>query len=874
MIRRIVSLCSAFILMYSAFAHAGLLPNMSEGKAFSTTDSDSSYAKYANAIFLVEEQNQISFGSSSPEEEKPCELTELSLPAYCVTAAESCKKDNVTYYSNSCQTCSAGYVAQNGICKENDCSDYFSESSNIEGCSRTSECQSALQKFYKCAGCKSQGWTSDGNGGCEKKSCDVDNYPYHNADPDWRPEVCKTVSTPCYSGDEAWYGCTECNAGYISSQGYCIASNCPGYADSCPAHGVCENTCQSGDQTKYKLSYCEEGYEITQAAVERCDAITCQNPPYYSSTSLDETIGAVISCKPGNGDPVYGYESCLENQGYFLRNGRCVEAWCYYINYDSNTHMGTYQKTRPAIEEFINSYVNTANTVEPESCYPSYKCITPDGAVYYSDSCTDCKTGYTFDDNTGLCKNDVCDRNIYPYSTSEWNCYANESNGEFCDYCTDSTGTYMAVHCNEGYEDVPDASLVGCLPVDCTKAPYIDRDTTSDPNVLAHCSNVTFCQTNGQYLKCTECEDGYTLTQNPSHVCEMTECTYNNMAPIEHCTNESSCQKSGETYYSGSCSSCESGYELSGGVCSPLCDRNVYTYNTSSNTCSVGNNGTCNTCKDSTGTYFQAVCHAGKTLSVTSGNVKCTCDRSIYEYDSTWQCYVNNVDTFGTCEYCTDNSGTYMSLTCPSGTKPHPEAGRVACVEGCVGSRTNEHCTASTNCTTGGETYYTCSACESGYTLIKGGCHKESEGCTYQGTSSEHCNTVNYCTDSNGVLHYQCTSCSEEGFYVENDECHRCPDGWRPDGAKCVKYDGDEACLASKLSYTESGVSSGYCSNYSMCYRYEATASHLATLPSGSIPEPTKIYYYCSTCNSGYTHCANGKCINWDGVSPRPHCPL
>lgn len=104
------------------------------------------------------------------EETAPiCEYTSATLPAGCSIATDSCSKDGVTYYSNSCATCYTGYSLSSGNCSKT--------------CTYTA--------------------TS-------------------------KPSNCKTVSScqlASASGTTTYYKCTKCNDGYNLSSGYCSAIN-------------------------------------------------------------------------------------------------------------------------------------------------------------------------------------------------------------------------------------------------------------------------------------------------------------------------------------------------------------------------------------------------------------------------------------------------------------------------------------------------------------------------------------------------------------------------------------------------------------------------------------------------------------------------
>ena len=83
----------------------------------------------------------------------------------------------------------------------------------------------------------------------------------------------------------------------------------------------------------------------------------------------------------------------------------------------------------------------------------------------------------------------------------------------------------MAVTCSlEDYSPDPYAGRVGCvMNANCPTegVGWIHRDTFgTDPNIMAHCANLRWCQFESSYAKCYKCDDGYTLTHNPAHVCE------------------------------------------------------------------------------------------------------------------------------------------------------------------------------------------------------------------------------------------------------------------------------------------------------------------------------------------------------------------
>ena len=224
-----------------------------------------------------------------------------------VGVADTCPDQYGDHYCYTSCHANNGYV-HNGSCGcyPQDCSGYPSGTAEIPGCLGVDSCISTQGTRYKCVECNPQGWESDGNGGCQPLVCDNHEFPYHDADPNWRPTVCKVEPLVCYAGDDTYYGCEECNPGYIQDHGLCDIITCGQdfNLDACPEHGIC-TPCQSGSNPeKYKLTDCEGNYILNNNICEIGDCM----PGYGNLEEISDGDKTYYTYRPDeNGE-------CLANK--------------------------------------------------------------------------------------------------------------------------------------------------------------------------------------------------------------------------------------------------------------------------------------------------------------------------------------------------------------------------------------------------------------------------------------------------------------------------------------------------------------------------------------------------------------------------------
>ena len=234
----------------------------------------------------------------NPEDTGVCNTNQYPYngsPDERVGVADTCPDQYGDHYCYTSCHANNGYVHDGSCgCYPQDCSGYPSETAEIPGCLGVDSCTPPQgETRYKCVECNPQGWESDGNGGCQPLVCDNNDFPYHDTDPDWRPTVCKGEPLVCYAGDDTYYGCEECNPGYIQDHGLCDIITCGQdfNLDACPEHGIC-TPCQSGSNPeKYKLTGCEEGYSLNKKgdAPSTCEISCNVGDIYYSDDTCSST---------------------------------------------------------------------------------------------------------------------------------------------------------------------------------------------------------------------------------------------------------------------------------------------------------------------------------------------------------------------------------------------------------------------------------------------------------------------------------------------------------------------------------------------------------------------------------------------------------
>ena len=314
--KRILLVCSMFILLFTALAHADISHhNTSLFNAKSkhlSVEKKSTFTKYAGVVFITEYGKDTAFSTLTyPKAPIVCSSSQFPLgvsPEHCCHVETCTDSNSITHYG--CTTCCPGYQKTNNACSPNDCSDYELESCEIEHCvylesgdchKKVDSCQKGEDKVYKCLECE-QGYEVNSSGGCSAIVCNSTLYPYPS-----RPTICSGELLVCRGGDNLYYGCEACEFGYIKSGGQCIETVCASeYSESsCPAHGTCD-TCQSGETTKYKLTGCDPTYELnaggTACVRQKAFAFEVTTTAANQSVSVYLTGKASIDWGDGNAE--------------------------------------------------------------------------------------------------------------------------------------------------------------------------------------------------------------------------------------------------------------------------------------------------------------------------------------------------------------------------------------------------------------------------------------------------------------------------------------------------------------------------------------------------------------------------------------------
>jgi len=288
------------------------------------------------------------------------------------------------------------------------------------------------------------------------------------------------------------------------------------------------------------------------------------------------------------------------------------------------------------------------------------------------------------------------------------------------------------------------------------------------------------------------------------------------------------------------CTSCISGYVLSGSTCSSSCGNGQYLVSGTS-TCAPctglcancsGDATTCNSCTAdnlyySNNCYAPSACPNGTVAQ--SGNGICApCQSPCASCSST-------VDSCTACiaGYYYDATTSSCVTTCPAGTAP-----------------TGSSCTACQSpCANCSSTTMTCTGCIEGASLYQSSCYAPEDcpaGTVSIGSSCESCESA--CATCNGTTSV-CTSCPTDQ-YLYNDDCYTsCPAaGTFVSGSTCAPCDPScSSCVGSATTCTACNTTSA------TPILYGSTCS--ATCPVGTYVDAG--LFQCLSCTSPCSACTS-----------------
>ena len=224
---------------------------------------------------------------SAPQNNAECTRVNPPAPGLTCYSCTACSSD-FTYDSSNC---SGDYVTSGSSCggRYNQCTcdpSKFQVSSS-GGCpsgqktdlSASCKAPSDTDTYYKCIedlcygiilknACETQGDycvpSDQCPAGCEQCIDRCQGYKSY--------EGAIECDNGCMNASDQISGCSglckagstckpiTCDEGYELSGDTCVPKACSGYLDTCPAHALCNDTCQSGETVKYKPTGCSSGY--------------------------------------------------------------------------------------------------------------------------------------------------------------------------------------------------------------------------------------------------------------------------------------------------------------------------------------------------------------------------------------------------------------------------------------------------------------------------------------------------------------------------------------------------------------------------------------------------------------------------------------
>ena len=370
---------------------------------------------------------------------------------------------------------------------------------------------------------------------------------------------------------------------------------------------------EKADGTKSNSGYwrytrCNAGYSYKSGECPPTEVDTSKYP--FTQGELNEEIGEV-ECVQSAQNVYCGYKSC--NEGWDINSGNCIVHDCGsaypYTSCDTNgtcgecksgehtkysaptCNLGWYTSGGNCVENDCSAFSSATSSIT--GCSSSSSCLSGVKTTY---KCDNCYTGYEVE-------NGVCNKTCTYTTTSKPNNCAIATGS--CQLGSASgTTTYYATTCqtcNNGYE----VSSGSCIAAACTGYDSTSTSITGCQTVSSACLSGT----TNKY-KCNTCYTGYSLT---SGKCNKT-CTYTKTSKPSNCKTVSSCQlgsASGTTtYYSSSCTTCNTGYTVSNGSCVVSCS---YTRTTKPSNCSSAAS-----CSKNGTTYYSSTCsqcNSGYSLS-------------------------------------------------------------------------------------------------------------------------------------------------------------------------------------------------------------------------------------------------------------------
>lgn len=277
------------------------------------------------------------------------------------TSYDSCTSPSGTFYT--CKGCSSGYTLTNGVCVANTCT---STNTSKTGCTEYDTCTTPTGNFYTCSACADTYTLTDGV--CIATSCSSTNtsktgcknyesctslagvfYTCSECDKGYQKSGdscikntcsgvkgtsianCKTLSTPCYSGEDEYHTCSACNGGYTLSSGTCVANQNPPVENVAGTGYIFKNTSGTGHSVDINFSTYTNNDNIsittkdyaTQSPIDASDYINknwskwIDRTNFFVFSNVNDTVIPNFINK-GTLEIQYSEDDNLQNQAVIL----------------------------------------------------------------------------------------------------------------------------------------------------------------------------------------------------------------------------------------------------------------------------------------------------------------------------------------------------------------------------------------------------------------------------------------------------------------------------------------------------------------------------------------------------------------------------
>jgi len=532
-------------------------------------------------------------------------------------------------------------------------------------------------------------------------------------------------SNPCLSYPCST--CTPCNSACDACSGGTSASclSCPnGYylsSNQCPA---CDSTCKTCETNSTNCLSCNSGQFLNTASN------TCQtNCPIqdYGDTDTNTCQPCSSICGSCSGSSTTCI-TCNATAGYYLSGTTCllcnnICATCQTTSTNCTSCSGTYLQNNTCQSTCPTGYYERSDYT-CQLCDTSCSTCSAGGST----NCNSCPTGYYLSPSTtGGCM--ICDVTCNTCNTTSTTCLScNSGTYLYSNTCptTCPNGYYKSISdntcktCDTSCAECSAAGSSACTG--CATGYYLTAE-----NQCSVCSGCASCVTTA--TNCLSCSGTTYLNGNTCvAICPNGEWPRSSDNTCQNC--DSSCQTCVSPGTSTSCSTCNSGFYISGTTCQ---------------NCSI----VCSTCITNAITCLS--CPSGSYLF--GSNCISSCP------DGNWPNTANK-----TCDSC-DSS----CLTCQfPGTS-------TSCLTCSIGLVINGQCTSCTtpckNCT-GVST--NCTSCTGGYYLTSNQCETTCPDGYYADPSTNTCLICNAaCLTCNEMFAINCLSCSP-GFVLMSGQCLAC----------------------------------------------------------------------------------------------------